>query len=178
MRQTSFADFHCSLAQSLEVVGDWWTPLIVRDISLGLTRFDQLAEDLGISRNLLTTRLQALEDHGVVERRQYRERPPRYEYRLTRAGVELVPILMSLTAWGDRWCKPPGGGGVRFRHRTCGHSFIPTVSCSACGAPVRAADVIPRPGPGSVDAPGTRLLPEQLRRLATAAGAADGGEER
>src|SRR5215218_7559341 len=93
MRQTSFSDFRCSLAQSLEIVGDWWTPLIVRDISVGLTRFEQLVDDLGISRNLLTTRLQDLETHGVVERRQYVERPPRYEYRLTRAGVEQVPVL-------------------------------------------------------------------------------------
>jgi DNA-binding HxlR family transcriptional regulator len=165
MRQTSFADFHCSLAQSLEVVGDWWTPLIVRDVSLGLSRFDQLAEDLGISRNLLATRLEDLEANGILERRQYLERPPRYEYRLTTAGAELVPILMSLTAWGDRWCSPPGGAPMRFEHRTCGHLFTPRVSCSACGTPVKTADVRPRPGPGSTAAPGTKLVPDQLRRL-------------
>ncbi len=174
MRQTSFADFHCSLARSLEVVGDWWTPLIVRDVALGLTRFDELVEDLGISRNLLTTRLDDLEANGILERRQYLERPPRYRYRLTRAGVELLPILMSLTAWGDRWFAPPDGPPVRFEHKTCGHEFTPIESCSECGEPVKAADVIPRPGPGfpaARGARGTRLVPDLLSRLQETAGA-------
>src|SRR2546421_10848514 len=95
MRQTSFADFHCSLARSLEVVGDWWAPLIVRDVSMGLNRFDALVEDLGISRNLLAARLEGLEANGVLERRQYSERPPRFEYRLTKAGEELIPVLLA-----------------------------------------------------------------------------------
>lgn len=172
MRQTSFADFHCSLAQSLEVVGDWWTPLIVRDLAAGLTRFEQLVEDLGISRNLLASRLEHLETNGILERRQYHERPPRYEYRLTRAGAELVPILVSLANWGDRWFTPPGGPPVRFEHRTCGHELTARVSCSACGEAVRASDVVPHPGPGVAAAPGTKLLPDQLRRL-EAAGASD-----
>ncbi len=173
MRQTSFADFHCSLARSLDVVGDWWTPLIIRDVAVGLTRFDELVEDLGISRNLLTTRLEDLEANGILERRQYLERPPRYKYRLTRAGVELLPILMSLTAWGDRWATPPGGPPVRFEHRTCGHEFTPIESCSECGEPVKAADVIPRPGPGFAaarGARGTRLAPDLLDRLQATAG--------
>lgn len=168
MRQTSFADFHCSLAQSLEVVGDWWAPLVVRDVAVGVNRFDEIVEDLGISRNLLATRLEDLEENGILRRRQYNERPPRFEYALTRAGTELVPILMALSAWGDRWFPPPGGIPVRFQHRTCGQTFTPRVSCSACGDAIRAADVIPRPGPGSVSAPGTRLVPERLRRLARA----------
>src|SRR3954447_11524248 len=166
MRQTSFADFHCSLAQSLEVVGDWWAPLIVRDVAIGLRRFDEIVEDLGISRNLLTTRLEDLEADGILERRQYHDRPPRFEYGLTKAGSELLPILMALSAWGDRWFTPPGGVPVRFQHLACGQTFTPTVSCSACRAPVKTADVRPRPGPGSLSAPGTRLVPERLRRLA------------
>src|SRR5215212_9253408 len=101
MRQTSFGDFHCTLARSLEAVGDWWSPLIVRDIAVGLNKFDEMVEDLGISRNLLAARLAALEDKGVIERRQYQERPPRFKYALTRSGSELIPILMALTAWGD-----------------------------------------------------------------------------
>jgi DNA-binding HxlR family transcriptional regulator len=166
MRQTSFKDFHCSLARSLEVVGDWWTPLIVRDVALGLNRFDEIVEDLGISRNLLASRLAALEANGVIERRQYQQRPPRSEYALTEAGRALVPVLMALTAWGDRWTPPPAGVAVRFRHRVCGRTFTPQVRCSGCGEPVRMEDVTPMPGPGSVSAPGTRLVPERLRRLA------------
>jgi DNA-binding HxlR family transcriptional regulator len=173
MRQTSFADFHCSLARSLEVVGDWWTPLIVRDVALGLTRFEELVEDLGISRNLLAARLEDLEGNGILERRQYLERPPRFRYRLTRAGVELLPILMSLTAWGDRWFTPPGGPPVRFEHSTCGQEFTPVESCSECGEPVKPGDVIPRPGPGFTAARGvrgTRLAADQLSRLQTTVG--------
>ena len=165
MRQTSFGDFHCSLARSLEVVGDWWTPLIIRDIAVGLTRFDELVDDLGISRNLLTTRLTDLESNGIIQREQYQERPPRSEYLLTKAGWELVPVLMALTAWGDRWSPPSAGAAVRFRHRVCGRTFTPRVACSACGETVHASDVIPLPGPGSVSAPGTRLVPERLRKL-------------
>jgi DNA-binding HxlR family transcriptional regulator len=172
MRQTSFAEFHCSLARSLEAVGDWWSPLIIRDVALGLTRFEQLVEDLGISRNLLATRLDDLEANGILQRRQYLERPPRYGYRLTRAGVELLPILMSLTAWGDRWFTPPGGAPVHFEHRTCGQVFTPVESCSECGVPVKAADVIPRPGPGisaARGARGTKLAPDRIRSLQAAA---------
>src|SRR5207244_2727450 len=86
MRQTNFAEMQCSLARSLEVAGDWWTPLIIRDASLGLNRFDDLAEDLGISRNLLATRLQTLVDDGLLERRPYSERPVRHESALTQPG--------------------------------------------------------------------------------------------
>src|SRR5215471_20274126 len=103
MRQTSFADFNCSLARSLEVVGDWWTPLILRDLFLGIDRFDDLAEDLGISRNLLTSRLETLVEGKIVERVRYSEHPPRDRYVLTQAGHELGPIIGALTAWGDKW---------------------------------------------------------------------------
>src|SRR5262252_9248412 len=116
MRQTSFADMHCSLAHALELVGDWWTPLILRDLFMGLDRFDDLVTDLGISRNLLSTRLAELVAQGVVERQRYSDRPPRDHYRLTRSGRELVPIFAALTAWGDRWATPPFGPPVLFRH--------------------------------------------------------------
>src|SRR5436190_2349782 len=130
MRQTSFAGFHCSLARSLEVVGDWWTPLILRDLFLGLDRFEDLIADLGISRNLLTARLATLVEHGVVERRRYSERPPRDRYLLTEAGRQLVPILTALTAWGDRRATPPGGPPVLFQHQACGHVCTPQPVCS------------------------------------------------
>lgn len=158
MRQSSFAEMHCSLARSLEVVGDWWSPLVLRDLHLGLDRFDQLVADLGISRNLLTARLDALVAGGVVERQPYSQRPVRYRYTLTQAGRELVPVLLALTAWGDRWATPDGGPPLLLRHDCCGADCIPTVCCSACGDALDAVEVSVRPGPGARTAPGTALL--------------------
>ena len=164
MRQTSFADMHCSLARSLEVVGDWWSPLVLRDLYLGLDRFDDLVRDLGISRNLLTARLERLIAGGVVERERYQEHPPRDRYRLTAAGRDLVPILMALTAWGDRWAAPADGPPIAFEHRGgCGHRFTPQVHCSVCAAAVDAADVDAVPGPGGRQGPGTMLIGSVLR---------------
>lgn len=164
MRQTSFSGMHCSLARTLEVVGDWWSPLVLRDLYLGLDRFDDLVRDLGISRNLLTARLDRLVTGGVVERERYSEHPPRDRYRLTAAGRDLVPILMALTAWGDRWTEPEDGPPIGFEHRGgCGRHFTPQVHCSVCGEPVRAEDVTPVPGPGGREGPGTMLIGRVLR---------------
>ena len=162
MRQTSFAQMACSMARSLELIGDWWTPLIIRDLQLGLDRFDALADDLGISRNLLTTRLAHLTRHGIVARRRYSDHPPRDRYVLTQAGQELVPVLLALTAWGDRWATPEGGPPLVFRHRRCGHQFTPVVSCDACGQPLRPGDVEALPGPGARTGPGTAVLAQVL----------------
>jgi DNA-binding HxlR family transcriptional regulator len=158
MQRTSFAEMHCSIGQSLERVGEWWTPLIVRDIYLGLHRFDEIAENLGIARNLLTRRLETLVTDGIVERRAYQERPLRHEYHLTEAGRELVPVLMALMAWGDKWTTPAGGPPVRLVHHECGAEFTPQVCCSACGKPVTTANVTALPGPGAASGPGTRVL--------------------
>lgn len=162
MRNTSFASMHCSLAQSLELIGDWWTPLVLRDLYLGLNRFDQFVADLGISRNLLTDRLSTLVDGGLVRRTPYQQNPVRHSYELTEAGRELVPILMALTAWGDRWATPPAGQPIRFTHTTCGKLTTPTVCCSECGETLEMADVAPSPGPGGRTAPGTALIASVL----------------
>jgi len=158
MRNTSFAGMHCSIARSLEVMGDWWSPLILRDLYLGLNRFDQLVTDLGISRNLLTDRLATLVEGGLVRREAYQDRPVRYAYALTDAGCELVPVLMALTAWGNKWATPAGGPPLLFKHDTCGHIATPTVTCSECGDPLTADTVSPQPGPGGRTAPGTALI--------------------
>lgn len=149
---------HCSIAQTLEVVGEWWTPLILRDVYLGLHRFDELAENLGISRNLLTRRLDHLVESGVLTRREYARHPPRQEYHLTAAGLALVPVLMAVMAWGDAWATPPGGPPVRLVHDTCGQEFTPQVCCSACGGAVTAGTVTPTAGPGAAAGPGTSVL--------------------
>ncbi|MDT7561651.1 MAG: hypothetical protein QOD82_6490 [Pseudonocardiales bacterium] len=158
MQRTSFADMHCSIARTLEIVGEWWTPLILRDVHLGLHRFDDIAENLRISRNLLALRLKHLVDQHIVERRPYQDRPARYEYHLTPAGRELVPALLVLMHWGDRNATPPGGPPVRLVHDSCGESFTPEVTCSSCGAEVTAATVTARPGPGAAAGPGTYVL--------------------
>ncbi|MFI6833781.1 winged helix-turn-helix transcriptional regulator [Kribbella sp. NPDC050241] len=145
---------HCSLAQSLEVIGDWWTPLILRDLYLGLNRFDQFVGDLGISRNLLTDRLSTLIAGGLVRRSPYQENPVRYAYELTDAGQELVPILLALTAWGDRWATPPAGQPPRFTHAAFGKVTTATVCCSECGEALTSQDVTPSVGPGGERLPG------------------------
>jgi DNA-binding HxlR family transcriptional regulator len=163
MERTSFANMRCSLARGLELIGDWWSPLIIRDLFLGLARFDELVEDLGISRNLLTRRLNALVDNGIIERKAYQDRPARYEYVLTEAGRDLVPAILALTAWGDRWARPKEGSPILFVHTACGHQFRPQVTCAACGEEIRADAVTALPGPGGAAKAGTRVVARRLR---------------
>lgn len=153
----------CSLARGLELIGDWWSPLIVRDLFLGVTRFDEIVEDLGISRNLLTRRLKALADNGIVSRRAYQARPARYEYMLTEAGRDLVPAILALTAWGDRWAAPKEGSPILFVHTACGHTFRPQVTCAVCREEIRADTVTALPGPGGAAKAGTRVVAKRLR---------------
>ena len=160
MRQTSFSEFRCSLARTLETVGDWWSPLIVRDVFAGIHRFDELVADLEISRNLLTDRLATLVEHGVLTRVPYGQHARRVEYRLTDSGRELAVVLMALTAWGDRWQTPEGGPPVVFSHH--GHICRPAVHCSVCFAPVVADDVHLHPGPGGYPGPGARTIGDHL----------------
>ncbi|MFJ6539652.1 winged helix-turn-helix transcriptional regulator [Streptomyces sp. NPDC091385] len=108
MRPRREADDACGIAQAAAVVGDWWSLLVLREIARGHVRFDQLAEELGVSRKVLAERLRALTDHGVLERRRYQERPPRHEYVLTEQGRGLLPVLVSLQDWADRWLLGDG----------------------------------------------------------------------
>ncbi|HEY4453807.1 MAG TPA: helix-turn-helix domain-containing protein [Pseudonocardiaceae bacterium] len=128
----------CSVAAALEILGERWTLLAVREMSYGVHRFDQITAFTGASRDILAARLRKLEQHGIVERRRYNEHPPRYEYHLTDAGAELVPILRALHQWGDRWAvaKP----AVLFWH-DCGHQLEVDQVCRACGHVVRTDDL-------------------------------------
>ena len=150
MERKSYADMHCSVAQSLEVVGDWWALLIVRDAFLGVTRFDDFQSRLGISRNTLNQRLGRLVDAGVLKKVPYSERPPRSEYRLTDRGRDLWPIIDALRQWGDKHAAP-GGPPVEIVHRHCGHHTNPVLTCSSCGEELGARDVQAVPGPGEVE---------------------------
>ncbi len=95
----------CGLADALELVGDRWALLVVREVGLGVRRFEQIRRHLGAPRQVLTARLRKLEEVGILERRQYQDRPPRFEYRLTAAGKELIPVLDSLRSWGERHAR-------------------------------------------------------------------------
>ncbi|MEA2450811.1 MAG: hypothetical protein QOG63_2743 [Thermoleophilaceae bacterium] len=138
----------CSVAGTLELVGERWTLLIIRDAFLGVRRFDDFQRDLGVARNVLQTRLTRLVDDGILERRQYQERPPRHEYRLTEKGLDLWPAVVALMKWGDRHLFPDGVP-VIMEHRDCGGEVDDRRLCTRCGAPLEARDVRPRPGPGS-----------------------------
>ncbi|MFI7153186.1 winged helix-turn-helix transcriptional regulator [Nonomuraea sp. NPDC050022] len=168
-----FGEMHCSIAQAVGVVAEPWTPLILRDLFLGVCRFDDLAEDLGISRNLLTRRLERLVEAGVVERRPYQERPVRFTYTLTEAGRDIVPALFTLMAWGDRWATPPGGPPALLVH-SCGERFTPVVTCPHCGGRADADTVRAVGGPGAAQGPGTMVLAAPGRRDEAVPGRRDG----
>lgn len=126
----------CSIARSLEVVGERWSLLIVRTVLQGAVRFDDIKERLGITRSVLTTRLQLLVDEGVLERRQYSERPPRYEYRLTSKGFDLWPVLNHLRIWGDKHYSGPSGPPLVIRHDGCDGEPDGHLMCDRCGSPL------------------------------------------
>jgi DNA-binding HxlR family transcriptional regulator len=112
MQRTPFDQMPCPVARSLERVGEWWSILILRDAFYGLTRFDQFAASLGIAPNMLTRRLKALCEAGLLERRLYQERPPRHEYVLTEKGRDFRPVLWTLFAWGNRHLAPEGASVI------------------------------------------------------------------
>jgi DNA-binding HxlR family transcriptional regulator len=108
MQKKSFADMPCPIAHSLEHVGDWWNILILRDMSYGLSRFDEFEKSLGIAASTLTRRLNGLIESGLVERRAYTDRPPRYDYVLTDTGRDFRPVVLTLMKWGARHFSPNG----------------------------------------------------------------------
>jgi DNA-binding HxlR family transcriptional regulator len=129
------------------VVGEWWTLLIVRDLLLGVTRFDDLQQWLGIARNVLTDRLRTLEGAGVVERRAYQQHPERFDYRLTDKGADLWTVVTAVREWGDRWAAP-AGPPVELVHRPCGQVATVVATCSSCGEPLERTDLRVVVGPG------------------------------
>ena len=150
VERKSFADMHCSVAQCLEVIGEWWSMLILRDVFLGVTRFDQLQQRLGISRNVLNQRLAHLVEHGVLEKVAYSERPLRYDYRLTEKGRDLWPVLTTIRQWGDKYAAPDGPP-LRLRHKDCGRITSAVLICDKCGEPLNSRDVRAQSGAGDRD---------------------------
>lgn len=149
MQRTNFGDIACSIARTLNVIGEPWSPLILRDVYVGVRRFDQIQASLGISRKVLTDRLKCLVEAGVLARQMYDDRPPRYEYALTAKGTELVDVLMVMVGWGDKWLAGEAGPPVLYRHTACGRVGRVELRCAHCGGPMRAGDVELLPGPGA-----------------------------
>jgi DNA-binding HxlR family transcriptional regulator len=138
----------CSIAKSLEVIGERWTLLIVRDVMNGERRFDQLQRSLGVARNVLATRLGRLVEEDILERRPYQSAPPRFEYFLTEKGLDLWPALIALIGWGDRHSPGPQGPPMLIIHKDCGGRVSDRGICESCEKVLHAREARALPGPG------------------------------
>ena len=138
----------CSVAKSLEVIGERWSLLIVRDVMNGNRRFCEIQDSLGIARNVLSARLQRLIDEDILERRAYQESPPRHEYFLTEKGLDLWPALIALIGWGDRHSTGPEGPPSVIVHKECGGEVSDRGICERCGEVLNARDAAQVPAPG------------------------------
>jgi DNA-binding HxlR family transcriptional regulator len=143
-----FAEWPCSLARAVDVFGDSWTLLIVRDALQGLTQFDEFQRSLNVARNTLSDRLGKLVEAGVMTKRLYQDNPPRNEYLLTAMGRDFFPVLASMLAWGDKWLDDGGGAPVTLHHHEPGHKIATEVICTVCGEPVVHSDIQFCVGPG------------------------------
>jgi DNA-binding HxlR family transcriptional regulator len=142
----------CSIAKSLEVIGERWSLLIVRDVMNGNRRFGEMQASLGVARNVLSARLQRLIDEDILERRPYQESPTRYEYFLTEKGLDLWPSLIALLNWGDRYSSGPEGPPKTIVHKVCGGLVSDRGICEECGKVLHARDARQVPGPGQAAA--------------------------
>ncbi|MQY40154.1 putative HTH-type transcriptional regulator [Streptomyces sp. RB17] len=151
----SFANWPCSIARTVDVLGDAWSILILREAFYGFRRFDEFQQELRMARNTLADRLRRLVEEGLMERRLYESEPPRHEYLLTEKGRDFVPVLAAMARWGDRWLAGEEGAPITFHHDACDHDSHAEVVCSACGEPMRSEGISTRMGPG---------YPERLRK--------------
>lgn len=149
MLPVDYASQNCSIARSLELVGERWTILIIREAFLGTRRFEEFQRRLGIARNVLQARLRRLVDAELFTRVQYQERPARFEYRLTAKGVDLWPVVVALLKWGDRHAAP-AGAPIVLEHKDCGGELDDRRRCARCGVDLEAWEVTARQGPGAL----------------------------
>lgn len=159
MQRASFAQMNCSIAQTLEVVGEWWTLLILRDAMWGVTRFEDFQQRLGIARNILSKRLDRLVEEGLMERRTYDQGRQRHDYRLTDKGRDLWPVIVMMRQWGDKWIAGEGNEATLVRHTACGNLTTAVLTCNGCGEELGPRELMPVPGPGLWD---QGLLPAGL----------------
>ena len=162
MHRKSFGTMACPIARSLERVGEWWSILILRDAFYGLTRFDEFRKNLGVAPNMLTRRLNALVEAGMLERHRYQDHPPRDEYLLTARGRDFHPVLLALLAWGNRQFAPEGAS-VQIARTDTGTRVDPIVVDRATGRPIAGPGFTLAPGPAA-DARLRQRLAERGRR--------------
>ncbi len=155
MLGSDYRNQNCSVARTLEVVGERWSLLVIRDAFLGIRRFDDFQRSLGVSRNVLAARLARLVELGILSKVPYSERPLRHEYRLTEEGRDLFPVIMAMVDWGDRHAPTDQGAPKVFRHRACGAPIDPRhLRCTGCGADIDHPRLVTaEPGPGATAAP-------------------------
>jgi len=137
-----------SVGRALTLLGERWTMLVMREAFFGVRRYGQLARNLKIPRPTLSSRLRTLVDAGLFERVRYAQDPDRYEYRLTEAGRDLFPAIVTLMRWGDTHLAGPEGPPIVLRHDACGEIAHPQLVCTHCGHELDAHNVTPEPGPG------------------------------
>lgn len=162
--RVDLSSFECSVARTLDVVGDKWTLLVLRDAFYGVRRFEDFAGDLGIARNVLTDRLARLVDAGVLRRERYQDHPPRHEYRLTAKGRDLLPVVLTMMHWGDTWAAPGDDDvPVELSHTTCGQVTHAEVVCAVCRDDLTPFDVRVDPLPPHIEQVVTRRRAARTR---------------
>ncbi|BAN28182.1 winged helix-turn-helix transcriptional regulator [Caballeronia insecticola] len=149
MYRKRFDDMNCSIARTLDEVGEWWTLLIVRECTQGTTRFDEFQKELGIARNVLTVRLERLIELGIIERYPLPERANTFGYRLTEKGDDLYPVLIAMMQWGDRWLARNGKPPVTLVDHANGQALKPVAVQTKSGKALSFRDVRFAPGPGA-----------------------------
>lgn len=155
-----FADVNCSIAQSLEILGDWWTLLLVREAFFGTTRFGDFERNLGIAKNILAARLEHLVEHGVFEQVPVDDGSKRLAYHLTPMGKDLLTVMTALREWSDRWVFGEGNEPVVFRDRETGRRPGRLRICDEDGVPIDARGLVAEPGPGADPATRRRFAPD------------------
>ena len=157
----------CSVARTLSVIGDRWTPLVLREAFRGATRFEEFLEGVGASRAIVTERLAKLVEDGVLSREPYQDNPPRHTYTLTPKGRDLLPVLLTLQEWGDRWLDDGDGPPFTLVHSACGKRTHARLHCTQCDEPLGfAVRSLPRPGSWARDRKRTRAPLRPRRRRA------------
>jgi DNA-binding HxlR family transcriptional regulator len=147
MERTSFGNAPCSIARSLDVLGDWWTPLIIRECLYGVHRFDEMQRWLGIGRNILTRRLVLLVEQGLLEKRKYQDRPARFEYHLTDKGYDAARLLVAMMPFGEAWYFGRGREPIRLFSRDTGQRVRPALVDAETGEPIDVRRLYAGPGP-------------------------------
>jgi DNA-binding HxlR family transcriptional regulator len=165
MRRTRFDTWPCSIARTVDLIGDWWTPLVMREAFYGARRFEEFQQRLGLSRNVLAQRLDRLVRNDMLSRVPYQEHPVRNEYRLTDKGRDFFTVLAAMIRWGDRWLSDPSGPPIQLLDRDTGSPIdVEVVDASTC-RPIDIRQIVAAPGAGLPED-----LAEQLRKTMDASG--------